>query len=75
MWSNPKNTRENQCSLQLNTKNFIELLRFDQAGKSQTVEWEAISKKKKEHKHIPQPKPIARLTPKYIPFLDDNNRE
>lgn len=66
--------QEKSRSLQLNTK-MSELLRFDQAGKSQTVEWEAISKKKKEHKHIPQPKPIARLTPKYIPFLDDNNRE
>ena len=66
--------QEKSRSLQLNTK-ISELLRFDQAGKSQTVEWEAISKKKKEHKHIPQPKPIARLTPKYIPFLDDNNRE
>ena len=62
-----------QRGIKLNTK-ISELLRYDQSGKSQSIEWEAISKKK-EHKHIPQPKPIARLTPEYIPYLDDNNRD
>ncbi len=55
------------------TSKISELLRYDQSGKSQAIEWQSVSKKK-DHKHIPQPKPIARLTPKYIPFLDDNNR-
>lgn len=67
------NIQNKSRGLKLNSK-ISELLRYDQSGKSQSIEWETVSKKK-DHKHIPQPKPIARLTPKYIPYLDDNNRE
>lgn len=51
-----------------------ELLRYDKSGSSQSIEWHKIGEEKNTV-HIPQPKPISKLTSEYIPFIDDDNRD
>ena len=52
-----------------------ELLRYDIADKSQSVEWQLIGQEQKKTDTIPQPNPLRKLSSEYIPLIDDDNRE